>query len=212
MSWYTKAKERRAIWNYKRVYFIIGSFIIPSCSHFELVQLAKNLPHYRRQLLCRVPQALGKGQYTLGKYFASKGRSVNSLSAKTSLPSALYRALGKGFAECQSDTRQRKVAVTASATVTMALLSVKVKHSAKVAALPSAIDLDTRQRWPLCRVPPARHSTNRRPLPSAWPVALGKSVMFAEYNGMCTRQSMFTGMFSDRHFAECHDHCTRQSD
>jgi len=29
-----------------------------------------------------------------------KGRSVNSLSAKTSLPSALYRALGKAFAEC----------------------------------------------------------------------------------------------------------------
>ena len=29
-----------------------------------------------------------------------KGRSVNSLSVKTSLPSALYRALGKAFAEC----------------------------------------------------------------------------------------------------------------
>ena len=29
-----------------------------------------------------------------------KGRSVNSLSAKTSLPSALYWALGKAFAEC----------------------------------------------------------------------------------------------------------------
>jgi len=29
-----------------------------------------------------------------------KGRSVNSLSAKTSLLSALYRALGKAFAEC----------------------------------------------------------------------------------------------------------------
>jgi len=29
-----------------------------------------------------------------------KERSVNSLSAKASLPSALYRALGKAFAEC----------------------------------------------------------------------------------------------------------------
>jgi len=29
-----------------------------------------------------------------------KGRSVNSLLAKTSLPSALYRVLGKAFAEC----------------------------------------------------------------------------------------------------------------
>ena len=75
-----------------------------------------------------------------------KGRSVNSLSAKTALPSALYRALGKGFTECQSDTWQRKVAVTASATVTAALPSVKVKHSAKVPALPSAVDLDIRQR------------------------------------------------------------------
>ena len=89
-----------------------------------------------------------------------KGRSVNSLLAKTSLPSALYRALNKGFAECQSDTRQRKVAATA------ALPSVKVKHSAKVPALPSAVDLDTRQRWPLCRVSPTRHSAKWRPLPS----------------------------------------------
>ena len=106
--------------------------------------------------------------------------------------------------------------------MTVALPSVKVKHSAKVAALSSAVDSDTRQRWPLCRVPPARHSAkvaclpsvllrhsaNRRPLPSAWPVALGKSVMFAECNGLCTRQSMFPSS----HFAECHGHCTRQSD
>ena len=128
-----------------------------------------------------MPEALGKG------------RSVNSLSVKTSLPSALYRALGKGFAGCQSNTRQRKVAVTASATVTAALPSVKVKHSAKVPDLPSAIDLDTRQRWPLCRVSPTRHSAKWRHLPSAWTVALGKSVMFAECNGHCTRQSMFPG-------------------
>ena len=97
-----------------------------------------------------------------------KGRSVNSSLAKTSLPSALYRALGKDFVDCQSDTRQRKVAVTA------ALPSVKVKHSAKVLSLPSAVDLDTRQRWPLCRVPPARHST--------------KHVMFAECLARGTRQ------------------------
>ena len=58
-----------------------------------------------------------------------KEHSVNSLSTKTS-----------------SDTRQRKVAVTASVTVTAALPSVKVKHSTKVAALPSAVDSDTRQR------------------------------------------------------------------
>ena len=102
-----------------------------------------------------------------------KGRSVNSLSAKTSLPSALYRALGKDFAESQSDTQQRKVAVTASAIVTAALPSAKVKHSTKVLALPSVVDLDTRQRWSLCRVPPARHSA--------------KYVMFAECLSRGTR-------------------------
>ena len=163
--------------------------------------------HYRRRLLCRVPQALGKGRYILGK-----GRSVSSLSAKTSLPSAIYRAPGKAFAECQSDTRQRKVAVTASATMMAALPSVNVKHSAKVPDLPSAIDLDTRQRWPLCRVSPTRHSAKWRPLMSAWPVALGKSVMFAECDGHCTRQSMFPDSSQMVTFAECHGHCTRQSD
>ena len=64
----------------------------------------KGRKHYRRQLFCRVSQTLGKGRYILGKAFAEctlgKGRSVNSLSAKTSLSSALYQALGKAFAEC----------------------------------------------------------------------------------------------------------------
>ena len=122
-----------------------------------------------------LPSASGTRQrpiYT--RQSLDKGRSVNSLSAKTSLPSALYQALGKGFAECQSDTRQRKVVMTASTTMTAALPSVKVKHSAKVAALPSAVDSDTRQRWPLCRVPPARHSA--------------KHVMFAKCLARGTRQ------------------------
>ena len=161
-------------------------------------------------------EALGKCRYTLGKAFPEcyiRQRALGKqFIGKDLFAEYTLSALSKGFAECQSDIRQRKVAVTVSATVTAALPSVKVKHSAKVAALPSAIDSDTRQRWPLCRVPPARHSANRRPLPSAWPVALGKSVMFAECNGLCTRQSMFPGMFSGRHFAECHGHCTRQSD
>ena len=127
---------------------------------------------YRRRL------PLGKGDIHSAKLLSSvtlgKRRSINSLSAKTSLPNAFYRALGKGFAECQSDTRQRKVAVTASATMTATLPSVKVKHSAKVPALSSAVDLDTRQRWSLCRVPPVRHSA--------------KYVMFAECLSRGTRQ------------------------
>ena len=146
---------------------------------FHHLSLLHKSLHYRIQLLCRVPQALDKGRYTLGKAFAECYTRQRVLGK---------RFIGKDFfAECQSDTRQRKVAVTA------ALPSVKVKHSAKVAALPSAVDLDTRQRWPLCLVSPARHSINRRPLPSAWTVALGKAMMFAECNGICTWQSMFPG-------------------
>jgi hypothetical protein len=44
--------------------------------------------HYRIQGLCRVSQTLGKEH------------SAKISSAKTSLPSAFCRALGKGFAEC----------------------------------------------------------------------------------------------------------------
>ena len=159
-----------------------------------------------------MPKILDKGRYTLDKAFA-ECYSRQRVLGKQFIGKNLFAecTLSGDFAECQSDTRQRKVAMTASATMTAALPSVKVKHSTKVASLPSVVDSDTRQRWPLCRVPPARHSANRRPLPSAWPVALGKSVMFAECNGLCTRQSMFPGMFSGHHFAECHGHCTRQS-
>jgi hypothetical protein len=61
-----------------------------------------------------------------------KEPSVKFWSAKVSLPSVFYRALGKGFAECKlASTRQRKVVVTAPAPVT--------------AALPSTSLADTRQ-------------------------------------------------------------------
>ena len=45
----------------------------------------------------------------------------------------------------------------------------------------------------LCRVQWPLHSAKIRDLSSAWPVALGKPVMFAECNGHCTRQSLFPG-------------------
>ena len=51
--------------------------------------------HYRTQWLCRVPGALGKAQFALGK-----GHSTKNGSAKVSLPSVFCRALGKAFAEC----------------------------------------------------------------------------------------------------------------
>jgi hypothetical protein len=65
-----------------------------------------------------VPNALGKGYYALGKEPPAK-----NASAKTSLPSAFYRALGNDFAKCNLNTWQRKVAVTAPASSAHALPS-----------------------------------------------------------------------------------------
>jgi hypothetical protein len=64
-------------------------------------------PHYRKRVLCRVPRALGKALKTLGK----EG-SVNSASAKPSLPSTFSRALGKEVCRVLGSTRQRKATVT----------------------------------------------------------------------------------------------------
>ena len=69
--------------------------------------------HYRIQVLCRVP-----GQIALGKEYTAK-----NWSAKPSLSSVFYRALGKGFAESPEGTRQRKATVTAPAPLTVALSS-----------------------------------------------------------------------------------------
>ena len=67
--------------------------------------------HYWIQALCRVPNALGKEP------------PVKNPSAKNSLPSAFYQALGKVFAECNLGTRQRKVTVTAPVALAHALPS-----------------------------------------------------------------------------------------
>jgi hypothetical protein len=62
-------------------------------------------PHYRSRLLCRGPQALGKASKVLGEVFAEcssrrgKAPSAKIRSAKASLPRAVYRTLGKAFAE-----------------------------------------------------------------------------------------------------------------
>ena len=49
----------------------------------------------RNQWLCRVPGALGKAQFALGKDHSAKNGS-----AKAALPSVFCRALGKAFTEC----------------------------------------------------------------------------------------------------------------
>ena len=123
-----------------------------------------------------------------------KEHTAKNWSAKPSLPSVFYRALGKGFAESPGGTRQRKATVTAPAPLTV--------------ALPSANPADTRQNffiffkkkffaaYPalgkdvlffflkiLCRVPPGRRLAKfefflKKSLPSAlWP-ALGKVWIF----------------------------------
>jgi len=52
-----------------------------------------------------------------------KESPVKNPSAKNSLPSAFYRALGKVFAECSLGTRQRKVTVTEPVALSHALPS-----------------------------------------------------------------------------------------
>ena len=54
----------------------------------------------------------------------SKEPPVKNPSAKNSLPSVFYRALGKVFAECNLCTRQRKVTVTAPVALAHALPNV----------------------------------------------------------------------------------------
>jgi hypothetical protein len=124
------------------------------CVHIILPQ---NYRHYRNRALCQVPETLGSANpekhsaKSLSSVVLGKEGSANSISAKTSLPSTFYRALGKNFAECQSVLGKEKRLSRCRVTET--------------AALPSVLG-DTRQRSYLCRVstylhlikdPPAGH-------------------------------------------------------
>ena len=82
--------------------------------------------HYWIQVLCRVPEALGKGQIALGKVFAECGTRQRTHGKKL-----IVKDL---FAECLlSGTRQRKATVTTPAPLTV--------------VLPSANPAGTRQRF-----------------------------------------------------------------
>jgi len=118
--------------------------------------------HYWIQVLCRVPETLGKGQITLGKAFAECGTRQRTHGKKL---------IGKAlFVECLlSGTRQRKATVTAPAPLTVALPSANPAGTRqrffiflKKNSLPSANPSGTRQRVFftkfLCRVPTFRHS------------------------------------------------------
>jgi len=151
-----------------------------------------------------------------------KGSSANFKSAKGSLPSAFYRALGKGFAECLlGGTRQRKVTVMTGYKLTV--------------ALPSVCKKGTRQRNFFKKIlnfcaecPTRRHSAKKfgiflKKFFAECPRTLGKEINFfylknsffylknslpsAQPRG--TRQ-INSGFFLKKFFAKCPSQDTRQ--
>ena len=60
---------------------------------------SSKIRHYWIQALCRVPNTLPSAK-PLSSAALGKEPPVKNPSAKNSLPSAFYRALGKVFAEC----------------------------------------------------------------------------------------------------------------
>ena len=119
--------------------------------------------------------------------------SAKNPSAKVSLPSATYRALGKAFAECHVSTRQKKPMSTLTASLPSATLAALGKEFFLFFenSLPSAILLHSAKKFfllkkNLCRVPWLWHSAklgNWVSLPSA---ALGKA-----FTKCITRQSLY---------------------
>jgi hypothetical protein len=104
------------LWHFLACGSMAGAGLI-GCIHASLQETAA-LPSAcgTRQRLYRASAALGKGP------------SANFKSAKGSLPSIFYRALGKGFAECLlGGTRQRKVTVMTGYKLTVVLPSVSKK-------------------------------------------------------------------------------------
>jgi hypothetical protein len=133
------------------------------CTHHTyrgLARLSKNIGsqglsevHYRTQLLCRVSQTLGKDYFTLGKGFAecnTRQRTLGELYIGNSL-----------FAEYfLSDTRQRKVTVTAPSDGDGSFAECLPRHSAKTGPVgPTASS---------CAESARRHSAKEATLPSVW--------------------------------------------
>ena len=124
--------------------------------------------HYRRRALCRVPVALGKGSFALGKAFAE---------CNTRQRASVESPPGKGcFAECQiSGTRQRFDVVGRRSTPSIFLKTLcrvpQLRHSAKKSVFLNLFaechSTDTRQRVFLFFF--------KFSLPSAMVIALGKA-------------------------------------
>jgi hypothetical protein len=91
-----------------------------------------------------------------------KGHSVVIIPAKTSLPSAFYRALGKGFAQCQIRHSAKKSRRDGVRTVTALCRAPSVWRSAKTLIFAERPLFGAWQRLALCRVPVTWHSAKGR--------------------------------------------------
>jgi len=111
-----------------------------------------------------VLRALGKAPIAL-----SKEQSAKNPSAKVSLPSATYRALGKAFAERHVSTRQKKSDVNSDGLFAECHLSgtrQRIFSFFFENSLPSAILLHSAKKFFLFK---------KKSLPSAMALALGKA-------------------------------------
>jgi hypothetical protein len=122
--------------------------------------------HYRRQLLCRVSQTLGKGYFIPGKGFAECNTRQRTLG-KLYIGSGLFAEYFLSGTRQPFDTRQRKVTVTAPSDGDGSFAECLLWHSAKRPILPSACYHGPRQRqvqWapPPVPVPRALVGTRQR--------------------------------------------------
>jgi len=94
--------------------------------------MLETLSHYWIQVLCRVPEALGKGQIALSKAFAECGtrqrthgkKLISKVLFAECLLSGTRQRLCRVPVECLlSGARQRKATVTAPTPLTVALPS-----------------------------------------------------------------------------------------
>jgi len=148
--------------------------------------------HYRKQSLCRVPQALGKAQKTLGKGFAECNTRQTAHD--------IYSAGKRLFAECfLSGTRQKTLPRTE---IEAQRKKVSWRSGDGHGAFADCQISGTWQTFLLCRVSNFRHSANLASLPSVKVQALGKASSFVVCQSSGTRQSFFLCRVSNsRHSA-----------
>jgi hypothetical protein len=137
-----------------------------------------------------VPEALGKlekhSAQALPSVALSKEGSVNSTSAKPSLPSTFSRALGTDFAECQTVLGKEKPSSRCRDDGDDVFLECLLINSAKKLLFAECLPANTRQRilsGSLCQV-----------LCRVQCRILGKAFLFAECQVHRTRQRTYTGV------------------